>query len=166
MPAKLGTRYMVVDCGGGTVDITVHEMEQKGGKLKELYKATGGPYGSVGERKCSVNWVQYFTDWTEVHVNKIVVGVDLKFEEVLCAIFGKEFIDQFRHKRPVGWVDLMIAFESRKRAASPFKQNPLNVALPFSFIDCYKKMKVGVSNSKKHHNWVCMYYIMYIRYTM
>ena len=38
---------MLVDCGGGTVDITVHEMEEHG-HLKELYKASGGPYGSVG----------------------------------------------------------------------------------------------------------------------
>lgn len=35
----------------------------------------------------------------------------------------------------------MIAFESRKRNASPFKDNPLNVSLPFSFIDFYKKAK-------------------------
>ena len=40
-------RYMVVDCGGGTVDITVHEMSKEGGKLKELLKATGGPFGST-----------------------------------------------------------------------------------------------------------------------
>ena len=45
-----GTKYMLVDCGGGTVDITVHEMESHG-RLKELYKATGGPYGSVGSYK-------------------------------------------------------------------------------------------------------------------
>jgi len=43
-----GTKYMVVDCGGGTVDITVHEMDSASGKLTELYKATGGPYGSTG----------------------------------------------------------------------------------------------------------------------
>ena len=43
-----GTRYIVVDCGGGTVDMTVHELDNKMGTLKELYKATGGPYGSVG----------------------------------------------------------------------------------------------------------------------
>lgn len=40
---------MVADCGGGTADITVYEMlSATGGKLKELYKATGGPYGSIG----------------------------------------------------------------------------------------------------------------------
>ena len=50
-----GTRYIVVDCGGGTVDITVHELDNKLGTLKELYKASGGPYGSVGEfRRVSV----------------------------------------------------------------------------------------------------------------
>jgi len=40
---------MVVDCGGGTVDITVHEMENEAsGNLRELYKAAGGPHGSTG----------------------------------------------------------------------------------------------------------------------
>lgn len=38
---SLGTRYMVVDCGGGTVDITVHEMTDKKGNLRELHKPTG-----------------------------------------------------------------------------------------------------------------------------
>lgn len=42
-------RYMVVDCGGGTVDITVHEMEKEG-LLRELYKATGGAYGGTGKK--------------------------------------------------------------------------------------------------------------------
>ena len=37
-----------MDCGGGTVDITVHELDNRMGTLKELYKATGGPFGSVG----------------------------------------------------------------------------------------------------------------------
>ena len=40
---------MVVDCGGGTVDVTVHEIASKDGHLRELFKATGGPYGSISE---------------------------------------------------------------------------------------------------------------------
>ncbi|XP_022080725.1 uncharacterized protein LOC110973860 isoform X2 [Acanthaster planci] len=109
-----GTRYMVVDCGGGTVDITVHEVEEdEGGSLKELHKASGGMYGSV----C----------------------VDAEFEKLLVEIFGEDFIEEFKIKRPAGWVDLMIAFESRKRNVNPYKNNPLNVSLPFSFIDYYKK---------------------------
>lgn len=106
---------MVVDCGGGTVDITVHELLDKQGTLKELQKASGGPYGSM--------------------------GVDMEFENFLCDIFGRDFMQNFKSSRPTGYVDLMIAFEARKRNASPYKSNPLNISLPFSFIDCYAKYK-------------------------
>uniref|UniRef100_H3BZ55 Heat shock protein 12A n=1 Tax=Tetraodon nigroviridis TaxID=99883 RepID=H3BZ55_TETNG len=110
-----GDRYVVVDCGGGTVDLTVHQIRLPEGHLKELYKASGGPYGSL--------------------------GIDYEFEKLLCQIFGQDFIDQFKIKRPAAWVDLMIAFESRKRAAAPDRTNPLNINLPFSFIDYYKKFR-------------------------
>ena len=46
----IGGSYMVVDCGGGTVDITVHEISTDGQQLREVFKATGGPYGSVSKR--------------------------------------------------------------------------------------------------------------------
>lgn len=36
-----GDRYIVVDSGGGTVDVTVHQIRLPEGHLKELYKATG-----------------------------------------------------------------------------------------------------------------------------
>ena len=42
---------MVADCGGGTVDITIHEVREDG-TVGELYKAVGGPHGAVG--KCIV----------------------------------------------------------------------------------------------------------------
>ncbi|XP_050049304.1 heat shock 70 kDa protein 12A-like isoform X1 [Dermacentor andersoni] len=110
-----GTKYMVVDCGGGTVDITVHELHDQHGTLKELHKATGGPCGSL--------------------------GIDREFERLLRAIFGADFMDQFKLKRPAAYVDLMVAFEARKRNATPDKDTPLNISLPFSFIDYYKKCK-------------------------
>ena len=36
-----GDKYLVVDSGGGTVDLTVHQIRLPEGHLKELYKATG-----------------------------------------------------------------------------------------------------------------------------
>ncbi|XP_048160566.1 heat shock 70 kDa protein 12B [Corvus hawaiiensis] len=110
---QAGDRYIVADCGGGTVDLTVHQIEKPQGTLKELYKASGGPYGAV--------------------------GVDLAFEKLLCHIFGDDFIATFKAKRPAAWVDLTIAFEARKRAAAPSRSSPLNISLPFSFIDFYRK---------------------------
>lgn len=44
-----GTTYMVVDCGGGTVDITVHEIMDKDGNMKEINKASGDACGSIGK---------------------------------------------------------------------------------------------------------------------
>jgi len=111
---KAGTRYIVVDCGGGTVDLTVHEMED-GGTLKELYKASGGAWGAM--------------------------GVDKEFENLLVRVFGIDFIVSFKNTKPAGWVDLMIAFEAKKRTASPSKSTPLNISLPFSFIEHYSKLK-------------------------
>ena len=73
---------------------------------------------------------------------RFFIGVDQEFERLMNAIFSTEIMDEFKMKRPAGYVDLMIAFEARKRTASPFKNNPLNISLPFSFIDFYKKKKV------------------------
>ncbi|KAI8510870.1 hypothetical protein Bbelb_117860 [Branchiostoma belcheri] len=39
-------RYMVVDCGGGTVDVTVHEIRHDG-SMRELHRPTGGPWGGT-----------------------------------------------------------------------------------------------------------------------
>jgi hypothetical protein len=47
----------------------------------------------------------------------------------------------------------MLAFESRKRAANPFKSKPLNVSPPFSFIDYHKKYKNStVENAIRKYN--------------
>ena len=67
------------------------------------------------------------------------MGVDLAFEKLLGQIFGEDFIATFKAKRPAAWVDLTIAFEARKRTAAPHRANPLNISLPFSFIDFYRK---------------------------
>ena len=77
----IGSQYMVVDCGGGTVDVTIHEV-LSGGGLKEVEAASGDAMGSV--------------------------AVDLQFKQLLRKIFGDKFIDIFKLKRPVGWVSCCV----------------------------------------------------------
>ena len=68
---------MVVDCGGGTVDITVHEVSNKEGHIKEVFKATGGPYGSI-----STNILQ---DRNQSFINFVkVLMKHLRVFSVLC----------------------------------------------------------------------------------
>ena len=125
---------MVVDCGGGTVDITVHEITNNEGHLKELFKATGGPYGSVSKSEPEVTSL-------DNAIQLQFSAVDEAFKNLLQDIFGEDVIEAFQRKRPAGFVDLMIAFESRKRGCTPTKLTPLNIALPFSFIDFYRRHK-------------------------
>jgi len=40
---------MVVDCGGGTIDITVHELVSVNRPVAELHKVCGAPFGSTGQ---------------------------------------------------------------------------------------------------------------------
>ena len=81
----------------------------------------------------------------------VFLGIDSTFESLLCAVLGDELIKEYKRKRSAGYIDLMIAFESRKRSANPNKTNSLNVALPFSFIDFYRKhMSTDVSLLSKN----------------
>lgn len=115
-----GTRYVVVDCGGGTIDVTIHEINEADstGYLKELYKASGGPFGSM--------------------------VVDLEFEKLLKNIFSNEFIDEFVTNFPASYNSLMSTFESKKRRISFDNPNYLNITLPYSFIDFFKKKNVSL----------------------
>ena len=110
-------RYLVADCGGGTVDLTVHELDDAG-KLKELYKATGGAWGSM--------------------------GIDCQFEILLADIFGEKFMSNFIHTKPICWVELISQFEAKKRAFNPHKNLSTNISLPYSFIE-YFQQRTGQS---------------------
>lgn len=47
--AQVGDKIMILDCGGGTVDITTHYVKSRSPSLmlEELRKATGGEWGSM-----------------------------------------------------------------------------------------------------------------------
>ncbi|XP_054908883.1 heat shock 70 kDa protein 12A-like isoform X2 [Poeciliopsis prolifica] len=68
-----GTQYIVVDCGGGTIDITVHEVLE-GGALKELHKASGNDLGGQ--------------------------NVDRKFKQFLREIFCDGVWDKYEQNYP------------------------------------------------------------------
>uniref|UniRef100_A0A087X6R9 Heat shock protein family A (Hsp70) member 12A.2 n=1 Tax=Poecilia formosa TaxID=48698 RepID=A0A087X6R9_POEFO len=69
-----GTQYLIVDCGGGTMDITVHEVVE-GGALKELIKTSGNNMGGQNvDRKLKKFLKQIFSDelWDEYEVQRMM----------------------------------------------------------------------------------------------
>uniref|UniRef100_A0A4W6C9T5 Heat shock protein family A (Hsp70) member 12A.2 n=1 Tax=Lates calcarifer TaxID=8187 RepID=A0A4W6C9T5_LATCA len=83
-----GTQYIVVDCGGGTIDITVHEVLD-GGALKELHKASGNDLGGQ--------------------------TVDKKFKEFLREIFCHGVWDEYEREYPSEVQKLMYEFTVLKQ---------------------------------------------------
>ncbi|KAK7879794.1 hypothetical protein WMY93_033536 [Mugilogobius chulae] len=62
-----GTHYIVVDCGGGTIDITLHKVLE-GGAVKELHKASGNDKGGQKvNKKFKQSMKEFFCDdlWEE-----------------------------------------------------------------------------------------------------
>lgn len=91
-PFSKGTRYMVVDVGGGTVDITIHEVVEDG-KLKELNYASGGAWGGTCVDKAFENFLRKLVDNEKTHV-----------------------YEKFQNEAKEDWVDLYREFEIKKRS--------------------------------------------------
>lgn len=97
-----GTRYMVIDIGGGTADITVHE-KLAGGNLKELYKASGGAWGGT--------------------------AVDQQYILLLTRIVGGPVMHRFRTEATAEYLDMMREFEVTKRNIKPKGRTSVNIRL-------------------------------------
>ena len=88
-------QYGVVDCGGGTIDIAYHAIENCADGnffVKELAPPSGGPYGGM--------------------------HVDEGFEKLLEPVFGRQleqpFFKQLKSKYPNAWLNFQKQLDERK----------------------------------------------------
>jgi len=109
------THYMVIDVGGGTLDVTVHEI-QNNGTIKEIHKVTGGPYGGI--------------------------KVNEEFEGLLEELLGAEKLKRYQRKSPSDWLSLMNEFEGKKRGKRILDSGLMtNIRLPRSFVSLIKQTR-------------------------
>ncbi|KAK3101370.1 hypothetical protein FSP39_003052 [Pinctada imbricata] len=85
-----GESFMIIDCGGGTVDITVHTVEEDG-SLKEMCLPSGGPWGGT--------------------------SVDDKFFDFMKELIGVKTFEKIQTLYPSTMFDLQRAFETKKKNA-------------------------------------------------
>ncbi|MTJ55908.1 Hsp70 family protein [Anabaena sp. UHCC 0253] len=100
---EAGKRFMVVDCGGGTVDITVHEVSPHGG-LDEVAEGSGGAYGST--------------------------YVDKEFREYLAGKLTAQALNRYEEEDPIGWLELMATWERKKCDFDPTTTNTTYFEIP------------------------------------
>ncbi|KAL5006513.1 hypothetical protein ScPMuIL_015319 [Solemya velum] len=100
-----GTRYAVLDAGGGTVDITIHEVNEDS-TLKEIHRANGGPWGGT--------------------------MVDEEFFNFLNKTVGANIMHIFRNEYMEDYLNLVRSFELKKRTISPTSTNPVTLGVPYA----------------------------------
>ncbi|XP_053399788.1 heat shock 70 kDa protein 12B-like [Mercenaria mercenaria] len=110
---SIGDKYMILDCGGGTVDITVHEI-QEDSTLKELAKANGGEFGGT--------------------------QVDEKFIQLLNEVFGPDVMEVIQQRYRDDYLDVMQSFEIKKRRVSPEFTGLETFQIPLSFTSTYREL--------------------------
>ncbi|XP_061183996.1 heat shock 70 kDa protein 12A-like [Saccostrea echinata] len=125
--AKQGTKYMIVDLGGGTADITVH-LRSGEGVLDEVRPASGGPWGGK--------------------------SVDDKFEKFMKEILGEEVMDKLKTENMEDYLDLFREFESKKRNISTVKTGKVHMKVPLTVKSlAEKKMKKNMTEILKESNY-------------
>merc|ERR1719474_244039 len=118
-------KYILVDAGGGTVDIACHEILGEF-EVKEVLHPSGGPWGSC--------------------------YIDDQFVELLHAIFSKEWVEEFKAKDPSKWVQTIDNFQTSKESfrGDQRKKHGHNVTLPVQLIG-FMQDKLTATSSKSIH---------------
>ncbi|XP_053399066.1 heat shock 70 kDa protein 12A-like isoform X2 [Mercenaria mercenaria] len=113
-----GKRYIVLDAGGGTVDITVHET-QTDNTVREIYKANGGPWGGT--------------------------TIDEAFLEFLTNIAGADTIKVFKRDFKEDFLDLFREFEIKKKTFGPELDGNQKITfkIPICIHETYKELHHG-----------------------
>ncbi|KAL3857340.1 hypothetical protein ACJMK2_012017 [Sinanodonta woodiana] len=106
-----GYKYMIVDAGGGTVDITVHEVLGTG-KMKELHKASGGAWGGI--------------------------FVDSAFRQFIVKLVGNTVFQKFSRVKTDDMLDLFRSFEVKKREIQLKKDSTITIRIPISLINIFQ----------------------------
>ncbi|XP_060561090.1 heat shock 70 kDa protein 12B-like [Ruditapes philippinarum] len=110
--SKAGRQYMVIDLGGGTADISVHE-KQIDDTLKELHKASGGPWGGT--------------------------VVDNNYLEWLTKIFGNTTMERFKSEQMEDYFQMLREFEIKKRSINPESKGKFTFRLSASIKELYQE---------------------------
>ncbi|XP_052814564.1 heat shock 70 kDa protein 12A-like [Mya arenaria] len=119
-----GSKFMIIDLGGGTIDITSHEVNCDG-RLDALVEPSGGPWGGV--------------------------LVDAKWYNLLEELFGSdvvnEFCEDFTDK-----LDLDRVIEVKKRVIRPSETEFTRVKFPTLLFEIFAEKNGNMSFQQKLNN--------------
>ncbi|KAK3108409.1 hypothetical protein FSP39_007406 [Pinctada imbricata] len=132
MIVKMGSdvKYMVIDAGGGTIDIAVHEM--KGDRIREIYMASGGNWGGTDVDEA-------FREFLVELVSPNVTG--LKDESV---VEGRQILEKFERDFGDDDLDLKRDFEVKKRGMKEALKSKIRIKIPPSLVDTFGELNPNI----------------------
>ncbi|CAG2221299.1 unnamed protein product [Mytilus edulis] len=122
-----GSKYLVIDIGGGTVDITAHHKVCED-DLQELCSASGGACGGT--------------------------TVDREFLNLFENIVQERVMETLAKESTASYLDLLREFETVKRTISSTKRQKINFTIPFTDLTAHclrfleKEFKNAVEDSE------------------
>ncbi|XP_053391030.1 heat shock 70 kDa protein 12B-like [Mercenaria mercenaria] len=124
-----GSTYIVVDAGGGTIDVTVHETGSAH-TLREVRAASGGDWGGT--------------------------MVDKAFENLLITVVGKEVYDKFKVEETEDWLDMLREFECKKRETMVDSNSRIGMRFPVSLADLLAETQCSIHENITSSKYVGM----------
>ncbi|CAG2244503.1 unnamed protein product [Mytilus edulis] len=127
----IGSKYIVLDQGGGTTDIAVHEITGEN-TLKEIHYACGGHWGGI--------------------------TVNEAFYRFLIDVFGENVVDKIKQEKPSAYFKLLHNFEETKKCFDEEKlkdgEGKSKVIIPIEWIQYFEKSNiVALKESVKKSNF-------------
>ncbi|XP_063413407.1 heat shock 70 kDa protein 12A-like [Mytilus trossulus] len=119
---KEGMKYVVVDLGGGTADITVHEILTDG-LLEEVVPPSSGAWGGT--------------------------AIDDAYLRFLEKVFGEKVVQELKLKELEDYTELIHEFEVKKRSIKTDTTDDVVITMPVGFIDIIKKHCGGIDTAIK-----------------
>lgn len=130
---------MVMNCGGGLVDVTVHQANEKCiSTISEVHKSNETIYSS--HRKSFPN-DQIFSHFCKSS-SFDSTDINEEFLQLLLLIFGNKFVNSLKSEKPASLIDLLYQFEFCKCFLSKNTNNTTSANLFISryIADFYKKI--------------------------
>ncbi|KAL4230331.1 Heat shock 70 kDa protein 12A [Mactra antiquata] len=109
--ASAGTKYMVIDLGGGTADITVLQRQDDGG-LRQLHKASGGAWGGA--------------------------KVDEEFFGMIIRIIGAPIFTKCIDENKADRLDMQRELETKKRSITPKTNGKVTIKIPADLLQTFE----------------------------
>ncbi|XP_045203903.2 heat shock 70 kDa protein 12B-like isoform X2 [Mercenaria mercenaria] len=111
---EVGSKYLVLDAGGGTIDLTIHEVDSSK-CVKQIVVSSGNVSGGN--------------------------AVNREFERFLKEAISDDKYQQFKRNQTEDWLYLMGDFEIKKKSFDPKKQDTIVLRFPLSLREVFETSK-------------------------